>query len=81
MLVEGESMSFRIEQGVPAPKKTGGNYAKYPWPQMGIGDSVFLDSTYKPNQIRSSLSNYSSRTDKQFVTRKEGSGLRVWRVE
>ncbi len=34
---------YKIEKDIPTPEKSDGQYAKYPFGQMEIGDSFFID--------------------------------------
>lgn len=71
-------VGMQIEKNVPLPDDNPRN-KKYPWGDMEVGDSVYLDSSHEPAHVRSAVSHYGKRTGKSFVTRKEGSGIRVWR--
>ena len=68
-----------VEKNVPFPKdrKSSNNY---PYKQMEIGDSFFIDEA----SIRS-VCNLNYRMSKmlgmRFIGRKEGIGVRVWRIE
>ena len=69
-------MSFKIDKGIPMPvfwsayKKT--------LTEMNIGDSVLCE----PKQV-SSFKNAGLRMEpvRKITSRKEGSKMRVWRVE
>ena len=65
---------YKIDKGVPLP----GKCTKYPWEQMGIGDSFFVKNG---NQARVGASaTNAARFGKKFTTRKVDGGVRVWRV-
>jgi hypothetical protein len=73
-------MTPRIERGVPCP---GDYHRTYPWRQMQIGDSFFIE---KPSKVVSAAACcFASRhSGYRFVTRKVRengrSGTRCWRV-
>jgi len=62
---------------------------KYPWDQMEVNDSVFIqadkgESLYKlKRKIGPAARYYGDVTGKKFKTllMREGNGVRVWRVE
>ncbi len=69
---------MQIEKGVPLTDLRGAE-PKYPWPDMGVGDSFFAD--VPPATLRPSARQYGQRHGKVFRVRKEGAGSRAWRVE
>lgn len=68
-----------IENNVPLPKFT--KRSKYPYPQMTVGQSVFIKggSTYGTAAV--CAYRHGAKTGKQFVCRNVEGGMRVWRVE
>lgn len=80
---------MKIEKGIPAPKQK--NTSKYPFADMEVGDSVYVDgqrSSYnqavKDGAKFSALPTahqYGKRSGKKFTGRNEGSGVRIWRIE
>lgn len=71
---------FKIEKGIPQPARSGGRYSKYPFREMKVGDS-FLAETSDASVIRSNVAVFSRRNPGyKFSTRKEGTGIRVWRI-
>lgn len=71
---------FKIDKGIPIPpKKARWRPSKYPFVNMQVGDSFFTNGTAA--SLRSATFTYSKRTNTKFVTRSEGTGWRVWRVE
>jgi len=71
--------AFKIEKGVPVPPPKSGRYAKYPFAKMDIGDSFFASE--HPTKVRPAASWWANRhAGFKFQTRKEGDGVRVWRV-
>jgi hypothetical protein len=78
---------FEIEKNVPIPEKVykggKGRKPKYPWFEMEVGDSFFVPNPprQKNGHIAPITSVPSKRyAPKRFVYRKEGEGVRVWRV-
>ncbi len=76
-----------IERGIPLPRKTPGKPLKYPWRDMAVGSSIFIEGG---EQARSAaLSSASSRKRNlpegfKLASRKaekDGKkGFRIWRV-
>lgn len=72
-------MEFKIEKGVPLPKKLSQN-ARYPFAEMEVGDSFFIPNA-KRLMTAGSISQYcTKKTGKKFSSRREGNGIRVWRI-
>jgi len=78
--------SQKIENNVPIPDVH--SKIKYPWPEMEVGDSVFIEAEKgeTPDTLKikagGSAAYYGRKTGKKFKTaflRKEN-GIRVWRV-
>jgi len=76
---------FKIDKNIPLPDFHGvGRARKYPWPEMGIGDS-FLIIDY-PKDKRGCASNSCCGANlryapKKFVQKLTEEGLRIWRVK
>ena len=77
----------KIEKDVPIPDVH--SIIKYPWPEMEVGDSVFIKAgkgetpTILKGIARSSANYYGRKTGKKFRTRvfSEENGIRAWRLE
>lgn len=69
--------TVQIDKGIKIPQRSGGPGRKYPWADMEVGDSFF--STAK--SIREQSAHAGKVYGRKFATRKEGNGIRVWRVE
>lgn len=74
-------MTIKIDQSVPLPDDTGGRRRKYPFADMGVGDSFFA-----PDRTSTNLNSAARRhRDKTFtarsVTEAGVKGARVWRVK
>ena len=71
-------MTFKIEKGIPLSSAK--SHRKYPFAEMDVGDSVFIDGGESTNIAN----RYMYLKPKKFSVRKaekEGvSGVRVWRV-
>jgi len=83
-----EEQEFKIEKGIPIPKKIKGT--KYPWGQMEVGDSFFVVGTKKTLStiLKNASNQYSLRHHNgiwQYEVRKVIEhgvpGVRVWRIE
>ena len=70
-------MTFTIEKNIPTPHKVGN--AKYPFPDMEIGDS-FSVARDMELRIRAASRLWGKHHDAKFITRKNGDGFRVWRT-
>lgn len=79
---------YTVDKGVPLPVKAGefkpGN-AKYPWPQMKVNDSFFVENA-KNSLITSAISwaKYHKKTWRfvtHSATEKGKKGIRIWRVK
>ena len=77
----------KIEKDVPIPEVH--SKIKYPWPEMEVGDSVFIkaEKGETPTKLKrragASARYYGNRTGKKFKTRilRKENGIRVWQVE
>ena len=83
-------MTFVIEKGIALPAAKGGPLGKgknkYPWKEMEVGDSFYTPAPegrtlakYRPT-ISGCASLAAKRLGMKFATRRDGDGLRVWRV-
>jgi hypothetical protein len=72
---------IKIEKGVPIPERN--QTTKYPWADMLVGDSFFIEGDR--SKLRSSLSrimaNQRLRRGHRYSMRSSSDGIRVWRVE
>jgi hypothetical protein len=66
--------TYKIEKGVPLPDTL--RTPTYPFKEMEIGDSFFVESRSKKAGIHSTAKHYGIT----ITIRKQGSGFRVWRV-
>ena len=80
MVVYSSSMFIRssemnVEKGVPVP----GEKKRYPYGVMDEGDSFFVEGG-KLQVVCNANYRAGKRLGRKFVARKEGDGVRVWRI-
>jgi len=68
----------KIEKGIPITPNKPSRERKYPWLELGIGDS-FLITTGCVN-VASMVAAAGNKYGRKFSTRKVDEGTRVWRV-
>jgi hypothetical protein len=82
-----EPASFLIERGVPLPHKA--QTTKFPTLSLAVGDSFHVPFSYYTDnpsvrtvygRIHSHIKMMRDRTGRKFSTRRDATGLRVWRV-
>jgi hypothetical protein len=69
---------MKIETDIPVPMTT--RNRKYPFLDMKVGESIWFDEPVNGRAYRSALST-GTRHGLKFVTRREHSGIRIWRSE
>lgn len=77
-------VDFIIEDGISIPKKE--RKRKYPWLEMKNGQSFHIDHDDVPKQKNGHYVSIVAPANrryapKKFVSRKDETGLRIWRVE
>lgn len=72
-------MKINIDKNVPIPEKVG-RECKYPWRQMEIGDSFFIEGK-RTNNMCSLIAAAGKRIGRKFISRTIGNGVRIWRIE
>lgn len=74
---------MKIEKSVDMPSRRIRGGTKYPWPDMEIGDSVFFDNEPAGSQSNPSVSSkiWAMRNQVKFASRREGNGVRIWRIK
>lgn len=72
-----KTMTFEIEHNVPVPSGRG-RPGKYPWRQMGLGDSFVIPNC--TDGARSGLYGSAGRAGIKIKYAREGKNVRVWRV-
>ena len=73
----GVIMGIEIERGVPVPRVN--VQRKYPHDDMAVGDSFYLEGVGMKIVLNSNW-RAQKRLGWRFTARKEGEGIRVWRV-
>lgn len=71
-----------IDKGIPIPTRCHGRRGVrvlYPFPDMEIGDSFFVEGS--ASSVESAASSYGKRTGRKFTTRYVDGGARVWRIK
>lgn len=69
-------MTMQIEKNIPLPPRAydkAGRNARYPFPDMGIGDSFILKLSADPKKAK-------AKRGAKYASRRLPEGLRVWRV-
>lgn len=78
-------MKFKIDKGVEIPGRPAngrGRKAIYPWEEMEVGDSFFIEyEGDKRRQYASIAGHASKRYGKKFTARTFDNGVRIWRIE
>ena len=69
---------IKIDKGLPVPSGSRGANSKYPFADLEIGDSFFVN--VKQQLFCSAVAGYAKRHNKKFTTRSENGGTRVWRI-
>jgi hypothetical protein len=77
-VVKLQPAPFAIVQGVPIPGIKPPSV--YPFADMQVGDSFYCEASHKLS-VRTSAHVYGRKFKVKFVTRSDGSGVRVWRVK
>ena len=74
---------YTIDKKIPIPEKQ----SKYPWREMEVGDSFFVEATdHDKGRLQKDLFNssgyYARRNNAKakFTTRQMDDGVRVWRI-
>ena len=69
----------------PLPEKRSGRAAKYPFPQMAVGDCFYVPASKvkSPNVLAAAARQWAKRNKKdcKFAAREEGDMVGIWRVE
>jgi len=80
--VEIELSEYQIERDrvIPAMRVHKGRKEKYPWSELEVGDSFFVERG-DPRSMTSTASHAGRRNKKRFIARAEAGGVRVWRYE
>ncbi len=82
-------MEFKIDKNIEIPSPSPGRKPKYPFREMGIGDSFLFSTTYSRLNMTNAYSiayNFCKKSqdckDRKHVVRKtEGNKIRIWRIK
>jgi hypothetical protein len=73
-----------IEQNVKIPESSGKGNArgssKYPWPDMNVGDSIFVNHTTMGSKEITYAYRWMRRNGRKLHAQTQDGGVRVWRV-
>jgi len=72
-------MTYKIDKNIPSP--TEHHSTKYPWMDMEIGDSIFVEGETGIGPAADSARHWGRNNKKRLCSRIEGTGVRIWRVE
>lgn len=77
---------IEIDKEIPIPEHR--EYNKYPFRDMGVGDSFLVniepgeDYSRTRKRVESAASGFRRRNPgRKFIIRKEGSAARIWRIK
>lgn len=72
---------FCVECGIKIPKPSR-KVIKYPFRQMNVGDSFFVEGERKKGKAHQASKMFRSRNkDYKFLAEHEGNGIRIWRID
>ena len=72
---------MKIERNIPPPEYTQDNRVKYPFRELKVGDSFFVDGKEKGHRARAAARQMTVRTNITLLTRSENGGVRIWRIK
>ena len=70
-------MSIAVESNIPLPSE---RTKRYPYKEMELGECFFVPES-KIQLICNANYKAQKRTGMKFTARREGNGVRVWRIE
>lgn len=70
----------KIVSNVAPPEPIKRERREWPFKNMNVGDSVLFDDIKIALRAQVVCHLYGRQSDKKFATRKEGTGIRVWRI-
>ena len=74
---------YKIEKNIPVPCASNkGGLLKYPWPEMEVGDHIFVPGK-KTGDIMAASRGWSKRNAPgwKFTARAVDGGVRIWRIK
>lgn len=85
MKSRGRRLKFAVEKNIPLPPrsggKNGGRAMKYPLGEMKVGDSFYAPKSSAKSARAAASSHQRRHKGIEFVSRKEGTGMRIWRTK
>ena len=73
---------MKIDKNVPIPPlgQVIDNKTKYPFREMEVGDSFFVDGEVDSRRAKAAAKMMTKRSRLVLRTQKENNGVRIWRV-
>jgi len=73
---------MKIDNQVPIPPlgEVRDNRTKYPFREMEVGDSIFVDGEEDGYRAKAAAVMMTKRSRLTFKTQRENNGVRIWRV-
>lgn len=71
---------WKIDNDISPPEFKKGRKAKYPFPSMEVGQSVFIAGADHNSNSAAAAKVHAARTGKKFSMQKSYDGLRIWRT-
>ncbi len=75
---------YTIDKSIPLTRKTGrglGRPRLYPFPQMKRGDSFYVNGGKTSSTVSAAACGHAVKHGGKFAVRKEGDGVRCWRIK
>lgn len=74
-----------VDKDIPIPQAYKTRPDKYPFAQLEVGDSFFIENANKRFSIYANVRHFNERRKLheqiKVCQRREGNGVRIWRVE
>jgi hypothetical protein len=78
---KGENPMFAIEKNIPPPDART-RTSEYNFHELQVGDSIYIPgASYDANRAFWAAQKYFSRNSKKITSKKEGDGIRIWRIK
>ncbi len=72
---------YLIEKNIPLAAKAGGRPRVYPFPQMKVGDSFYVNGGKTTGAVSAAACYHAKNRGGKFAVREEGKGVRCWRIK
>ncbi len=80
LVVPTDQPRYEIDKHIPIPARYA--RAQYPWAQMKVGDSFFVEGDKKTCDAARSAARYQTKkTGERYSCRKKPNGVRIWRTK